>query len=202
MVERTPPRIAGPVTYADYLALDDGQRYEVVAGVLYVTPAPVPRHQLVAGALHDELRRWVRPRRLGVVFIAPTDVVLSDTDVVQPDVLFISRARLAIVGRKAIEAAPDLVVEVLSPGTRKLDRGPKLAAYARCGVVEHWLIDAEARTVEVRRRAGEALALVATPTERLETPLLPGFALGLDELFAEGDLDELLGEGELPGEAP
>jgi Uma2 family endonuclease len=189
MVERTPP-LVGPVTYADYLALDDGQRYEVVAGELLVTPAPVPRHQLVVGDLHFLLSAWVRPRKVGRVLLAPTDVVLSDTDVVQPDVLFISRARLAIVGDRAIEAAPDLVLEVLSPSTRSRDRGPKLAAYARHGVVEHWLVDPDALWVEVRRRSSEGLVLATTLRrgDRLETPLLPGFALALDELFPDDEL--------------
>jgi Uma2 family endonuclease len=198
MVERTPPQVAGPVTYADYLALDDGQRYEVVAGELLVTPAPVPRHQIVVGDLHFLLSAWVRPRKVGRVLLAPTDVVLSDTDVVQPDVLFISRARLAIVGARAIEAAPDLVIEVLSPSTRSRDRGPKLAAYARCGVAEHWLVEPDALWIEIRRRAGEGLELAATLRrgDRLETPLLPGFELALDALFAEDGLDD--GAGEAP----
>lgn len=183
MVERKP----GLVTYADYLALDDGQRYEVVDGVLHVTPAPVPRHQIVAAALFRVLDGWVHPRRLGLVLFAPSDVVLSDIDVVQPDVFFVARARLEIVGPKAIEAAPDLVVEVLSPSTRKLDRGAKLAAYARFGVAEHWLVDPQASWLEVRRRVGDDLSLLATlrPGDRLETPQLPGFSAPLDDLFVD-----------------
>jgi len=186
MVEREP----GLVTYADYLALDDGQRYEVVGGVLHVTPAPVPRHQIVAMAVVRALDGWVHPRRLGLVLFAPSDVVLSDIDVVQPDVFFVSRARLAIVGPRAIEAAPDLVVEVLSPSTRKLDRGAKLAAYSRHGATEHWLVDPVANQLEVRRRAGDGLELASTLRcgDRLDTPLLPGFAVSVDDLFAADDL--------------
>lgn len=177
MVER-----ARPFTYQDYLALDDDQRHEVVGGVLHVSPAPRTRHQYAQALVLSDLSVFVRARRLGLVFGAPTDVVLSERDVVQPDVLFVAQARRSIVTERAVEGAPDLVVEVLSPSTERLDRRGKLAAYAAAGVSEHWLVDAEALTVEVRRGAGLPLVETVRAGARLTTTLLPGFALAVDDL--------------------
>src|SRR5688572_31178433 len=109
-------------TYEDYALLPEGRRYEVIDGELYLTPAPTPFHQTVAKRLAFLLDAHIEQSGAGKLFIAPCDVLLSQFDVLQPDIFFISAARLSIIGEKYISDAPDLVVEVLSPGTRKRDR--------------------------------------------------------------------------------
>jgi Uma2 family endonuclease len=141
-----PPR---PVTYEDYLLLPEDRRYEIVDGDLFMTPAPTPYHQIVLSNLQFLLESFVRERQLGKAIFAPCDVVLSEIDVVQPDILFVSEARLAIIGEKYISAAPDLVVEVLSPSTASRDQTIKTKLYERSGVRELWIASPEARTVEV-----------------------------------------------------
>jgi Uma2 family endonuclease len=180
------------LTYADLVAMpEDGKRHELIDGEHYVTPAPTLRHQLVLGHLHLDLAGWVEANGLGQVFFAPLDVVLSDHDVVEPDLLFVSTARLDRLGRAYVHDAPDLVVEVLSPGTRKIDATKKLRLYERFGVAEYWMIDPDAEWVEVHR-AGSAGKPGLHPAARLlrergdgplTSPLFPGFALQLDRLF-------------------
>ncbi|HEY6322233.1 MAG TPA: Uma2 family endonuclease [Thermoanaerobaculia bacterium] len=183
------------LTYADLVAMpEDGKRHELIDGEHYVTPSPTPRHQLVLGHLHLDLAGYVEANGLGQVFFAPLDVVLSDYDVVEPDLLFVSTERLARIGRAYINAAPDLAVEVLSPGTRKIDATKKLRLYEKFGVAEYWMIDPEAEWVEVYRAGsgggGELSGLHQAARllrERgdgpLTSPLFPGLDLQLDRLF-------------------
>ena len=180
---------APKLTYDD-LALfpDDGKRHELIDGEHLVTPAPHLRHQRVLQNLNHRLDTFVRERELGRVYFAPADVVFSDVDVVEPDLLFIARERLAIVGA-VVRGAPDLVVEVASPGSRRQDEVLKRGLYDRAGVREYWLVDPEAETVKVFRRQeggyGRPLLLSASEGDRLETPLLPGLEIPLVVVFAE-----------------
>ncbi|THF72625.1 Uma2 family endonuclease [Cohnella fermenti] len=137
-----------PVTYDMYAQLpDDGKRYEVLDGVLeLMSPGPAAPHQLVGGALYMLMQSCCSSDY--EVFMAPLDVILSPTNVVQPDLILVHRSRLDIVKLRGIEGAPDLVVEVLSPGSRKRDRVRKAAIYARHGVPEYWIVDAQAGTLE------------------------------------------------------
>jgi Uma2 family endonuclease len=129
-------------TYADYCELpDDRNRYEILEGELVVNPAPNTGHQRAVGGLYLFLRNHVRRSRLGEVFLAPYDVLLSDTTVVQPDLLFVARERLAIVLPAHVVGPPDLVIEVLSPSTANRDQGLKRDLYARFGVPHYWLAD-------------------------------------------------------------
>lgn len=172
-------------TYEDYLLTPDDRRYELVDGDLLLTPAPTPYHQRVCGNLFAVLLEFVRSRRLGEVLLAPCDVVLSRFDVVQPDILFIQADRLAIIGEKNIQGAPDLVVEVLSPSTEERDREMKTKLYARSGVRELWLVDPAARTVELYTATGAAFrreALVRL-ADAVASPLLPGLEIRLQDLF-------------------
>ena len=121
-------------TYEDYVLLPEDRRHEVIDGELYLTPAPTPYHQLVKQRIERLLLEHVEGRALGQILDAPCDVVLSRFDVLQPDIFFVSSSRLAIIGEKFITGAPDLVVEVLSPGTRRRDRISKAKRYARFGV--------------------------------------------------------------------
>ena len=123
-------------TYEDYVLLPEDRRYEVIDGELCPTPAPTPYHQIVKGRIERLLQDHVEGAKLGMVLDSPCDVVLSQFDVLQPDIFFISSERLAIIGEKYISDGPELVIEVLSPGTRKRDRVWKAKRYAHFGVRE------------------------------------------------------------------
>lgn len=141
------------ITWQDVLlAPDDGNRYEAVAGELYVTPPPSYEHQRISARLHIELHRLLEEPGHGVVVYAPVGVEFPDTEEgVQPDLVFVSRARSHIIRRGWIRGAPDLVIEILSPTTAGRDRSVKLDLYRRQGVAEYWVVDPDARAVEVWR---------------------------------------------------
>jgi Uma2 family endonuclease len=146
--------VAGPQqgrwTYEDYAAIpEDGHRYEVVNGVLYISPSPNVWHQNIAGEIFAYLRDFVRINRLGRAFIAPLDVELSRGNVVQPDVFVLLNKHLNRITKSRIIGAPDLIVEVASPSTARHDLHAKLDAYASTGVPEYWVVNPEAQTVEL-----------------------------------------------------
>ena len=172
-------------TYEDYLLLPEDRRYEIIDGDLFMTPAPGTPHQRLVGRLYRFLDDHVRSRKLGEVLIAPCDVVLSPTDVVQPDLLFVAASRAAIVGEKFISAAPDLVVEVLSPSTEDRDRTVKTKLYARFGVRELWIADPETKRIEVLTNSGDGFrqeAVFGLGTV-LRSALLPGLEIPIAEVF-------------------
>jgi Uma2 family endonuclease len=130
------------LTYRDYVLFpEDGKRHEIIDGEHYVTAAPFLSHQRLAFRLTLRVGGFIETNRLGLFFFAPADVLLSDHDVVQPDLFFISSARVSIAAEKNVEGAPDLVIEILSRSTSRLDKGPKLQAYDRTGVCEYWIFD-------------------------------------------------------------
>lgn len=140
----------GRWTYEDYAALpDDGHRYEIVEGVLYMSPAPNIEHQKIAGRIFYHLFTYVELAGLGTVLSSPVDVVLSRPNVFQPDVLVILNAGEEKLQESRIVGAPDLVVEVASPSTAINDRNRKYRVYARAGVKEYWIVDPGSRTIEV-----------------------------------------------------
>ena len=146
--------VAGPGqgnwTYEDYVAIpDDGKRYEVVDGVLFMTPTSDIAHQEIVGEIFAHLRNYAKLKGMGRVFVAPVDVRLNASTIVQPDVLVILNTHLERIAEKRILGAPDLVVEVASPATREHDRYKKRNAYALAGVPEYWIIDPTERNVEV-----------------------------------------------------
>ena len=172
-------------TYRDYLLLPEGDRRELIEGDFYVVPAPSIRHQTVAANLGTLLRELVRRNRLGIILWAPTDVVLSPETVVQPDILFVSNERRGIITEPNVSGAPDLVVEILSPGTEERDRELKLNLYARYGVREYWIVDPEDETVEVMGLGAEGAAGVRRyDAGSVESRLLPGLSVTLDDIFA------------------
>lgn len=145
------------LTYADYAAIpNDGKRYELHEGDLSVTPAPGTRHQRAVARLLVILHEHVSVRRLGEVFVSPVDCILSDTTVVQPDLVYVDRSRLAVISDRGIEGAPTLVVEVLSPSTVQIDRGVKGQLYAKHQVPYFWIVDPQARTVQAFELADKA----------------------------------------------
>lgn len=177
------------LTYEDYCLIpEDGKRHEIIDGEEVVTPAPTTRHQRIVGRLYRLLADHAEGRVFGEVFVAPTDVILAADVIVQPDVLFVAADRAAIVRERGIEGAPDLVVEVVSPGSRRLDEVRKRLLYDRFGVEEYWVVDPELHAVKVYRRtdAGfvRAAELTADAGDALTTPLLPGFEADLAGLFA------------------
>ncbi|HLY60265.1 MAG TPA: Uma2 family endonuclease [Terriglobia bacterium] len=169
------------LTYDDFCLLpSDGKRYEIIEGELFVTPAPNYYHQIIVTRLTRHLSAFVEDNRLGLVFVSPFDVVFSQFDVVEPDILYISKARSSVLTEKNVQGSPDLVIEVLSPSTAKIDRTIKLKLYARFGGQEYWIIDPEGPSAEIYRRENDSLELVAKDT--LTSPLFPGFSLPLQRL--------------------
>ena len=176
----TAPLALGPYRVRDYDQLPDQPRHELVFGRLYVTPSPFPPHQIVSEVLGRLLGR-IADAADGLLLHAPLDVVLADHSVVQPDLIYFSAARLPVVGR--IEVAPDLVVEILSPGTARFDRTKKRNLYACSGVKEYWLVDQGRRQIEFL--INEAGSFVAAPpvTGRYRSPVIPEIVLDVSELW-------------------
>lgn len=175
-------------TYEDYLLFpDDGKRHELIDGDHYMTPAPTTKHQKVSINLSALMHAYAHRTKIGHVFAAPTDVVLSNLDVVQPDLLFVSAARAPIVTDKNIQGPPDLVVEIVSETTRRTDEVIKRKLYERYGAKEYWIVDPELETVKVYRMTEKGYVRVAELAREaggvLSTPLLAGLELSLPAIF-------------------
>jgi len=176
------------LTYDDLELLPyDGKRHEIIDGEHVVTPSPMVRHQDVVGNVHFHIKAFLREHPIGKVFMAPTDVVLSPIDIVVPDLLFISSERRSILTAKNLQGAPDLVLEVLSDSTRRIDEVIKRKLYERFGVVEYWVADPAVDRLRIYRRDGDVFAraveLSAEAGDSLTTRLLPGLAVPLAEIF-------------------
>jgi Uma2 family endonuclease len=186
---RRPARSDSRLTYQDFLRFpDDGLRHEIIDGVHHVTPSPNLRHQRLLGRLHYDIESILRAHPAsGQVFMAPLDVVFTNWDVVEPDLIFVAADQDHILTEANIQGSPALVVEILSRSTRKRDEQVKRDLFARGGVREYWLVDPERDVVRVFRRDADgrfAESLTLTEgTERLTTPLIPDLAIGLEELF-------------------
>ena len=177
------------LTYDDFLLFpDDGLRHEIIDGQHYVTPSPTLRHQVLLGRLFFEIELFLRSNpETGRVFLAPLDVVFTKWDVVEPDLLFVADDQDAIVTDKNVQGAPALVVEIVSPGTRRRDEQIKRQLFDRAGVREYWIVDPDVSVVRVfRRHTDGTFPPVAefAGENVLRTPLLPGFELRVTALFA------------------
>jgi len=187
----TPPPAVPKLTYDDLLCFpDDGRRHELIDGEHFVTPSPVVRHQRVSTALLSALDAHCRSTGVGEVFHAPLDVVLSRHDVVEPDLFVVLADQAEVITEKHVRGAPAIVIEILSPGTRRRDETLKRNLYARAGVREYWMVDPDARTITVCRQADLAgfdgtSELTAASGDTLTTELLPGFSLALEPLFRD-----------------
>ena len=172
-------------TYEDYRSTPEDKRYQLLDGELVMTAAPRRSHQKADMEITLVLGDYVKENDLGEVYSAPFDVVLSDTDVVQPDLLFVSKERLGIINDDNVRGAPDLVIEILSPSTASIDRNFKRALYARHGVKEFWLVDTDAKniTVMLLGEHGYELAGIYGEGQTLTSPTLEGFTLSLSEIF-------------------
>ena len=173
------------LTYEDYARTPEDERWELIDGELVIAPAPNMQHQSIQSNVDWHLQTFVRGRNLGAVFNAPTDVVFSDNDTVQPDLVFISRERESVITYANIQGAPDLVVEILSPSTARRDWRNKPDLYAKHGVKEYWLISPESRTVWVFRLMDNIFeeAGMYGEEDTLTSPTLEGFTLDLSEVF-------------------
>jgi len=183
----SPSSEVGPFRKRDYLELPDEPRCELILGRIYVTPSPTFRHQAVALLLSQRLHEVAR-RTGGVVAIAPLDVTLADHSVVQPDVIYVSASRLEIVEDR-IEGAPDLLVEVLSPGTSRRDRNEKLKLYAESGVREYWIVDSIERQIEFLVNDSGTFRVALPVDDRYRSAELPEVELDLGELWRQLDRD-------------
>ena len=180
-----------PWTYADLVALPDDQlRHELIDGEHVVTPSPATGHQIILMNLIRLLLPYLDEHRLGQLLSAPFDVKLSLFTVLVPDLVYFTAERFVrVVNEKHATAAPDLVIEILSPGTRRRDKGRKRAIYDREGVGEYWIVDPEARSITALRRprAGAGLTDVTTLTldagATLDSPLFPGLRIPLRDVF-------------------
>jgi Uma2 family endonuclease len=184
------PRVDSRLTYEDFLLFpDDGQRHELIDGEHYVSPSPNRRHQRLSRRLILALGSFLESHPdAGEVFSAPFDVVLSNFDVVEPDLLLITGDQQDISTDTNVRGAPALVVEILSPSTRRVDEKTKRLLFERTGVREYWVVDPELDLIKVYRRATDGsfprvAELTAEATDTLKTALLPDFELALTDLF-------------------
>lgn len=178
------------LTYDDLVRMpDDGMRHEIIDGVHYVTPAPVPRHQQLLGRLYVAVANHLEIYSdIGEVYLAPLDIVLSRWDVVEPDLLLVTADQLDIVGDRNLQGVPALVAEVLSPGTKKRDLGIKRELFDRQGVREYWIVDPKGNSLTIHRRSPDGSfprveQLSASADSVLISPLLPGYAFSIAKLF-------------------
>ena len=178
------------LTYEDYVCFpDDGKRHELIDGEHYATPAPLMKHQRISGNLSAAIHHHCQYTKQGRVFAAPIDVVFTETDVVQPDLLYIAKDQDHIITRENIQGSPDLIVEILSDSTRRRDERLKRNLYEQHGVKEYWIVDPELDSVKLYRlQDGRYTPPQELTTEQpdatLTTPLLPSFAPSLSDLFA------------------
>ena len=175
------------ITYEDYCHLPEDKRYELIGGELFLVPSPSVLHQMVSANLEFILRRFVNEKGLGVVLYAPLDVLFTSTDVVQPDIIFISRTRQEIIKEANIQGAPDLIIEILSPSTSLRDQTIKKQLYAQHGVCELWLVNPIVQSTEVFNLAPEGHKepeYYSRKTKKiLKSIVLSGLEVNLDEVF-------------------
>jgi len=190
--DRVKPASPGlKLTYDDFVLFpDDGKRHELIDGEHYVTPSPVVRHPRILGTLYWLIRTHLEEHSCGLVLLSPLDVVFSQFDVVEPDLLYMSNERAAqVITPKHVRGAPELVVEIGSPSTRGRDETIKRALYERTEVAEYWIVDPEINVVRVFARAGDRFGrpreLSAEAADVLTTPLLPGLKIPLTRIFRE-----------------
>ena len=178
------------LTYDDFLLFpDDGKRHELIDGEHYVTPSPNMRHQQISINLTLMIGGWLEAHPHGRLFYAPLDVVFSKFDVLEPDILYVSNERAHVLTKPNVQGAPDLVIEIGSPGTRQRDETIKRRLYERSDVLEYWIVDPDIEVVRVYRRNGDRFAkpveLSREAGEVLTTSLLPGLELPLARIFRE-----------------
>jgi len=172
------------LTYEDYLLLPEGTRYEIIEGELFMTPSPRTVHQRLIVKLFRIIDNFVRGKNLGEVFVAPYDVVLSKHDIVQPDILFVSKENSHLITELNLQGAPDLVVEILSPSIEDRDSILKKKLYAAFGVKEYWIADPAKKSVKLFNLGKKGYMDVETGNI-LKSLLLKGLEIDISGLFED-----------------
>jgi len=172
-------------TYEDYLKTPEDERYELIEGELIMSPSPIPKHQRISRKIEFILEKYVTENDLGEAFYAPCDVYLDDENVIQPDILFISKDRLNIIGEKNIQGAPDLVMEIISENTAYRDFVQKKRLYAKFGVKEYWIVIPEEKLIEIYTLKDNTYTLYKTyyKDDILESPYLRNLKIELKGIF-------------------
>src|SRR5437762_677870 len=183
------PRTASrPITVHDYRQLSEGPPYfQLIEGDLVMSPSPFRYHQDILLNQALMFRQYLETNSIGKVYIAPSDVYLTELNVYQPDLYFVSNARKSILSEQGTEGAPDLVVEILSPKTAIFDKGVKREVYARTGVRELWLVDPGLKQIQVFQLDQSSDVPVATyhGNQNFQSPLFPGLDVQLEKVFQE-----------------
>ena len=184
--QRQTPEAPAKLTYEDYAKTPEWERWELIDGVLIMSAAPNLMHQKTQTRLGTPISVFVTQNQLGEFYFTATDVVLSDTTTLQPDLVFVSNERLHIETPANIQGAPDLVVEILSPSTTSRDWRDKMDIYERHAVAEYWIVDPVGYMLWQFRLSDGKYALHATfgEDDTLTTPTLEGFSLPMGEVFA------------------
>lgn len=173
-------------TYEHYLTLPEGEIRDLIEGEFYARNSPSFVHQRTLARLGFRLWDHVERHGLGELLLGPIDVVLSDANVVQPDILFISNERRHIITEHNVAGAPDFVAEVLSPKTAPRDRQLKLKQYAKFGVREYWMVDPEQESVQIPGVGGARYDEISTyTTGTVSSDVVAGFEIELREVFAK-----------------
>jgi Uma2 family endonuclease len=173
-------------SYADYAKLEEGAPYQLINGMFVKSPSPVPYHQSISKHIQFQLYKLEQLGK-GKVFAAPIDVYLSEENTFQPDIIFIVTNRLSLIGSKKIEGPPDIVIEILSPGTAYYDLRQKKRVYEQYGVKEYWIVDPMEKRIDIFKNQGNKYILItsAIETGEVSSELLKGFTINLDTLFVE-----------------
>lgn len=172
-------------TYEDYCKISDDKRYELIEGELLMTPSPITRHQRISRRLEFILEKFITENKLGELFYAPYDVHFDNENVVQPDILFISKDKLGIIGEENVQGAPDLVIEIISESSAYRDMVQKKKLYAKFGVKEYWIVIPEGEEIEIHTLHNNTYQLYKAygKGSTLESPLLKGLKIGLMDIF-------------------
>ena len=173
------------ITYADYLKIDDNNRYEIFNGELLMVPAPSTDHQEISRNIGFLVWSFVKQKGLGKVFNAPVDVVFDDDEVFQPDIVFIKSESQSIIGKNAIQGVPDLIVEIVSPSSTFYDTIEKKDIYRKYGVKEYWIIFPDEKIIEVLSlEKGEYLEFCKSKKEGIvKSKILEGLEINSKDVF-------------------
>jgi Uma2 family endonuclease len=178
--------------YEDYLKLEDDKRYEIVGGKLYMVPAPDFFHQYLSANIEFLMRKFIEEKALGYVVYAPTDVILDEENIVQPDILFISKENKGVIKKKGIFGAPDLVVEIVSTSSQYMDTFEKKELYEKFKIKEYWIVSPYMKGTEIlslNEKGKYALFsesyLEEGKAKSVKSKVLDGFELNLEDVFRE-----------------
>ena len=177
------------LSYRDYVLLpNDGKRHEIIDGEHFMTPSPVTKHQRISRKLEWIIESFLKKNPVGEIFYAPYDVILSETNIVVPDLVYISKENSKIITEDNIQGSPDLIVEILSPTNRNYDKVLKKDLYEAFGVKEYWIIDPEEEIVEVYRLSANNHRFsdpgIYKKNQCLKTDLIPALEIDLKEVFS------------------